>query len=137
MDVGDVVNMTSWTHYQPNIQAGYRAPKGRVGVFLLLGDADKKAPESFDCVAAINNLGWFPKQETAPTPPQPIYDESKERELFEAFYSERAKTLPLSLGNKPVRYAGGQYVNDFALFGWMVWLECAQSRAKSVEVGHE
>lgn len=75
--------------------------------------------------------------DAAPTPPQPIYDEAKERELFEEFYSERAKTLPLSLGNKPVRYAGGQYVNDFALFGWMVWLECAKSRAKSVEVGDE
>lgn len=70
----------------------------------------------------------------APTPPQPIYDEAAERELFEAFYSERAKTLPLPLGN-PIRYGGGQYVNDFALFGWMVWLACAQSRAKSVEVG--
>lgn len=74
---------------------------------------------------------------SAPTQPQPIYDEAKERELFEAFYSERAKTLPLSLGNKPVRYAGGQYVNDFALFGWMVWLERAKSRDKSVEADHE
>lgn len=68
-------------------------------------------------------------------PPQPIYNESKERELFEAFYSERAKTLPLPLGS-PIRYGGGQYINDFALFGWMVWFECAQSRAKSGEVGH-
>lgn len=72
----------------------------------------------------------------APAPPQPIYDEAKERELFEAFYSERAKTLPLPLGS-PIRYGGGQYVNDFALFGWLVWLKCAQSRAKSGEVDHE
>ena len=43
------------------------------------------------------------------------------REEFEAFYTEKAKTLPLALGNEPVRYAGGQYVNDFALFGWMCW----------------
>lgn len=72
----------------------------------------------------------------APAPPQPIYDEAKERELFEAFYSERAKTLPLPLGS-PIRYGGGQYVNDFALFGWLVWLKCAQSRVKAGEVGHE
>jgi len=63
MQVGDVVNMTHWTHFQPNIQASYRAPKGRVGVFLLLGDADKKAPETFDAVGAIRALGWVPGTE--------------------------------------------------------------------------
>lgn len=64
MQIGDVVNMTHWTHFQPNIQASYRAPKGRVGVFLLLGDADKKAPESFDAAGAIRALGWVPGTET-------------------------------------------------------------------------
>lgn len=43
------------------------------------------------------------------------------REQYEQFYTEKAKTLPLKLGNTPVRYAGGQCVNDFALFGWMCW----------------
>lgn len=62
----------------------------------------------------------------------PAYDEAKEREMFEAFYIERAKTLPLPLGKSPLRYSGGQYINDFALFGWMVWLACAQSRDGSV-----
>lgn len=88
---------------------------------------------SNQCYAIAMNLNC---QIGAPTPSQPIYDEAKERELFEAFYSKRAKTLPLPLGSL-IRYGGGQYVNDFALFGWMVWLECAQSRAKAVEVGHE
>lgn len=136
MQVGDVVNMTHWTHFQPNIQVSYKPQKGRVGVFLLLGDADKKAPKTFDAAGAIRALGWVPGNEISATAPQPIYDEAKERELFEAFYSERAKTLPLPLGS-PIRYGGGQYVNDFALFGWVVWLECARSRAKAVGVGHE
>lgn len=88
-------------------------------------------------VKMLVDMGFrITKQSAAPTPPQPIYDEAKERELFEAFYSERAKTLPLPLGS-PIRYGGGQYVNDFALFGWLVWLKCAQSRAKSGEVDHE
>lgn len=64
MQLGDVVNMTHWTHFQPNIQISYRAPKGRVGVFLLLGDADKKSPETFDAVGAIRALGWVPGTET-------------------------------------------------------------------------
>ena len=58
MQVGDVVNMTHWNAYQPGIQAGYKPPLGRVGVFLLLGDADKKAPETFDAMAAMRALGW-------------------------------------------------------------------------------
>lgn len=58
MQIGDVVNMTHWNAFQPGIQAGYKPPLGRVGVFLLLGDADKKAPETFDAAAAIRALGW-------------------------------------------------------------------------------
>lgn len=58
MQKGDVVNMTHWNAFQPGIQAGYKPPLGRVGVFLLLGDADKKAPETFDAGAAMRALGW-------------------------------------------------------------------------------
>lgn len=47
--------------------------------------------------------------------------DDKSRSEFESFYRKTAKRLPLALGNEPVRYSGGQYVNDFALFGWMVW----------------
>lgn len=63
MQVGDVVNMTHWTHFQPNIQVSYKPQKGRVGVFLLLGDADKKAPKTFDAIGAIRALGWVPGSE--------------------------------------------------------------------------
>lgn len=62
---------------------------------------------------------------------KPVFDEEVERAKFEAFYTERAKTLPLGLGVKPLRYSGGQYINDYALFGWMVWLACAKSREES------
>lgn len=44
-----------------------------------------------------------------------------ERAAFELFYTEKAKTLLLPLGNSPLRYTGGQYINGFALFGWMTW----------------
>lgn len=54
----------------------------------------------------------------APTPPQPIYDEAKERELFNSWYGE----LPTTKLKETM---------------WMAWEACAQSRAKSVEVGHE
>lgn len=53
-------------------------------------------------------------------------ERANSRAAYEAFYTEKAKTLPLALGNGPLRYAGGQYVNDFALFGWLVWEEATK-----------
>jgi hypothetical protein len=52
-----------------------------------------------------------------------VMPERDARTAYEAFYTEKTKTLPLPLGNAPVRYhnGSGQYVNDFALFGWMAW----------------
>lgn len=47
--------------------------------------------------------------------------ERDERAEFEAFFTEKAKTLPLLKGATTLRYAGGQYVNDWALFGMIVW----------------
>lgn len=38
--------------------------------------------------------------------------------------------MPLPLGNSPLRYSGGQYINDFALFGWMVWEACLSEVAR-------
>lgn len=110
MQVGDVTNMTHWTHYQPDIQCGYKAPRGRVGVFLLLGDADKKAPETFDAVQALRNLGWSPKTDRE----SPPYDEAKELEACRA-----AWTLDCSAP-----------FPDF----WLGWQACARARA---EVPHE
>lgn len=67
----------------------------------------------------------------APTPPQPIYDEAKERDLFEDFILRRD-------GGFRVSELGGQrdYIPVIKR-DWGVWKACAQSRAKSVEVGDE
>lgn len=60
---GDVLNMTSFKHVQPGVEVGYSAGRGRVAVFILLGHADKAAPEKFDPEAAIRRLGWVPASE--------------------------------------------------------------------------
>lgn len=59
MRTGDVVTMPSWTHWTPNAQAKYAAPKDRVGVFIFLGTADKKALGSFDVREALRSVGWI------------------------------------------------------------------------------
>lgn len=64
---------------------------------------------------------WTAMHLEAPTPPQPIYDEAKERELFNAWYAKNVGVL-----GTPV---WAEYIG--------VWLACAQSRAKAGEVGHE
>jgi hypothetical protein len=68
----------------------------------------------------------------APTPPQPIHDEAKERGLFEVWYcSLDENCMPLH------RPDGGRYKWDVPEHQWQCWLACAQSRAKDVEVDHE
>lgn len=57
----------------------------------------------------------------APTPPQPTYDEAKERELFEAQYMLT-----------PKRWADG-YADPGVNNRWKGWQACAQSRAKAGE----
>ena len=59
----------------------------------------------------------------APTPPKPIYDEAKERELFEAW------ALSENVDSSANKWDG--------ILSWAAWLACAQSRAKAGEVGHE
>ncbi|WP_425915994.1 hypothetical protein [Pseudomonas sp. GWSMS-1] len=59
-----------------------------------------------------------------------VLPERDDASAYEAFYAEKAKTLPLPLGNTPLRYSGGQYINDFALFGWMVWEACLSEVAR-------
>ena len=55
----------------------------------------------------------------SPAPPQPIYDEAKEKEAHMEWFQNSEK-----------------FVNEYdqSLYGW---LACAQSRAKAGEVGHE
>lgn len=60
---GDVIHMASFTHVQPGLSVGYKSGKGRVSVFILLGNTDKAAPEQFDPEAAIRRLGWVPASE--------------------------------------------------------------------------
>jgi hypothetical protein len=59
-----------------------------------------------------------------------VLPERDDASAYEAFYTEKAKSLPLPLGNTPLRYSGGQYINDFALFGWMVWEACLSEVAR-------
>lgn len=62
---GSVINLTNFTHYTPSMQVGFKPPKGMVAVFMLLGNADKKDPNSFDPEAAIRALGWVPATDSA------------------------------------------------------------------------
>lgn len=78
----------------------------------------------------------------APTPPQPIYDEAKERELFEAFvvnFHHGAKLTGYVHDDPDYPGLNGQFLyEDWDVqSAWAVWQKCAQSRAKSVEVGDE
>lgn len=72
-------------------------------------------------------LGHFP------APPKPIYDEAKEREVFEAEFP-----VPEGLvfdQDRNQYYGAPTYWLQQAQ--WEAWQKCAQSRAKSVEVGDE
>ena len=62
MKIGDLVNQVSATHVEPGLSTTYKAPKGEVFVFLLLGTAPKDDPASFDGVKALNDLGWIVEQ---------------------------------------------------------------------------
>ncbi|BBI47363.1 hypothetical protein [Pseudomonas phage HU1] len=66
-------------------------------------------------------------------PGQPIYDEAKERELFEAFAVNRRG----GYGNLPffvfARKDNGQYTDGTAELAWEGWKACAQSLAKAGE----
>ena len=66
---GSIITMTSFNHVQPTMKAGFKAPHGRVAVFLLLGDADKKDPDAFDAGAALRSIGWYPESDFGPVEP--------------------------------------------------------------------
>lgn len=59
MKIGDVVTMTHWTHYSPDMQLSFRANKKEVAVFLLLGEEQRDGSKPLDLEAAMNRLGWF------------------------------------------------------------------------------
>lgn len=98
-------------------------------------------PVAWSWQGSLDNLkGYCPDgivvwPHKSPGTPVPLYlgppvqapvvlpSEDDQRAAFEAFFTEKAKTLPLPLGSV-IRYAGGQYVSDYALFGWIVWGAC-------------
>lgn len=78
----------------------------------------------------INDKEWWASVvEAAPAPPQPIYDEAKERYLFEDHQH--------SIGASKRKGSSGVYFEITAQAAWLGWKACAQSRAKAGEVGHE
>lgn len=73
--------------------------------------------------------------EVSPAPPQPIYDEAKEQEAFEAVNPMPDHVMKFKGGYAPTGYSAWN-AQDFCK-KWDGWKQCAQSRAKSVEADHE
>lgn len=104
------------------LEAAYNAPLPLVFLDSMRAHYDLKTKTGYKAM-----LG------AAPVPPQPIYDEAKERELFEEF---SRRIVAHDSANFPIRWC--DCVPDEAIEDHLnTWLACAQSRAKSVEVGHE
>lgn len=85
------------------------------------------------CVTGGAYMKWLSEQTT----PQPIYDEAKERKLFQSFAVNRRG----GYGNLPffvfARKENGEYMDGTSELAWEGWKACAQSRAKAGEVGDE
>lgn len=73
-------------------------------------------------------LCWAAMLAAAPIPPKPIYDEAKERELFEAYASTHYRLQEL-----PLDFDDGEYIEPEVQYSWESW----EARAKDGEVGHE
>lgn len=73
----------------------------------------------------VMKLRWGQMLATAP---QPIYDEAKERELFESY-----ATTHYRLQELPLEFDDGEYLEPEVQYSWESW----EARAKAGEVGHE
>lgn len=107
-----------------NIPKGYKLVPVKPTKKMLEVGHEAYRNSSFDEALVI----YCTMIDSAPTPPQPIYDEAKERELFVAWANEAygvAEDEELNMKNPAIK----ENLNG--------WLACAQSRAKAVEVGHE
>jgi len=72
----------------------------------------------------------------SPTPTQPIYDEAKERQLFEDSMIEASEEA--GFGEPDLyRDSAGCYRQEYHQAAWGGWLACAQFRVKAGEVDHE
>jgi len=65
MIVGDVVPQSVIRVDRPNVKATFKPNAGKVAMLLLLGEADKKSPDSFSGVQALKDLGWVREKELA------------------------------------------------------------------------
>lgn len=105
------------------LSAGLKALGGCVG---SCGEASP--PEHSDILDAFSGM-----LDAAPAHPQPIYDEPKERELFEAVFPPCDATVWCE---EYCEYYSDLYTDEGGQDyqrKWEGWLACAQSRAKSVE----
>jgi hypothetical protein len=66
------------------------------------------------------------------TPPQPIYDESKERELFERSVHDKAERFQPDFKRHGL-HSDAEYRDANMQWAWELW----SIRAKAGEVGHE
>lgn len=62
MKVGDVVPQSVIRVDRPNVKATFKPDTGKVAMLLLLGEVDKKDPDSFDGAKALKDLGWVQVQ---------------------------------------------------------------------------
>lgn len=106
------------------VLAGLKALGGCVG---SCGEASP--PDGSDILDTFSAM-----LSAAPTPPQPIYDEAKELDLFIEFASDKSW---FNSGFKDRDDTKMQFQEEFTDAIWIGWLACAQSRAKAGEVGHE
>jgi len=97
---------------------GEMVERSRVGGanYVLLADFDRVTAERDAALKTITEL-----LEDL-TPPQPIYDEVKERALFEQGYHHSALARD-----------GDEYIRMSVQLAWEGWEKCAQSRAKAGE----
>lgn len=96
----------------------------------LLDDPALVVRMSSDKIVAIKEALYSPAQ------PQSIFDEAKERQLFEDSMIEASEEA--GFGEPDLyRDSAGCYRQEYHQAAWGGWLDCAQSRAKAREVGHE
>jgi hypothetical protein len=55
---GDVLRMSRFMHVEPEAEFTLKAKKGRVAVFLLLGEEAKDGSDPLDLEARLNEFGW-------------------------------------------------------------------------------
>lgn len=101
MRVGDVIPQSVIRVDRPNIKATFKPGTGRVAMLLILGDADKKDPDSFDSVKAMKDLGWV--QENMTSGMEALLMEMYEHEAFIDLPYFRTKIDEVLHLSKPVQ----------------------------------